>query len=347
MEKKTLCIRILLIVICFSITSVCFYQMNQSYDPLARYPYVTDENRDIILKYLDSDDIDYLITQQIKPDDFLDFIDQPDFNIHNTLYYSVAKETQDASNDYIVNFVNKYRANFSRDMLVNLLTHYSYVDLTTFYENESILHDEIELVSDPSAPYVLLNDKTTVYKYIPSNLVNVDGVQVRSELQSDLLSMQKDFMSVVNNGQTISFEKGYVSYEQALEAYSMRLQTDPQNASLYQDSAGQSEFQLGFSVAITGAENWIDLCVENGAYSTKDYDSVLQLLDPATLVMLDWIRENAYRYGFVLRYPEDKESESGHMYQPFILRYVGKATAKKMHEENLSMEEMTFEKNIT
>ena len=49
--------RVLLIVICFAVGCFCLYHMDKSYDPLARYPYTTDANRDIILEYLDSNDI--------------------------------------------------------------------------------------------------------------------------------------------------------------------------------------------------------------------------------------------------------------------------------------------------
>ena len=82
-----------------------------------------------------------------QPETFLPFIDDPDFDLHNAYLYSAAKSVQDASNDYIVNFVNKYRQNFSRDILVTLLKHYTYVDLTTFYENEAIFNENLELVS--------------------------------------------------------------------------------------------------------------------------------------------------------------------------------------------------------
>ena len=65
-SKKELRARILLIVVCLAVGLYCLYTMDKSYDPLARYPYTTDENRDVLLKYLDSDDIDYLVNQHIS-----------------------------------------------------------------------------------------------------------------------------------------------------------------------------------------------------------------------------------------------------------------------------------------
>ena len=122
-SRKEMRARVLLIVICFAVGCFCLYHMDKSYDPLARYPYTTDANRDIILEYLDSNDIDYLINQHITPDKFMDFIKLDGFSLKNTLYYKEAKDTQDADNEYIVNFVNRFRKNFSYDSLKELLSH--------------------------------------------------------------------------------------------------------------------------------------------------------------------------------------------------------------------------------
>lgn len=52
-----------------------------------------------------------------------------------------------------------------------------------------------------------------------------------------------------------------------------------------------------------------------------------------------WLVENGPKYGFVLRYPKDKEDITGVEYQPWRFRYVGKTHAKKMQELNLCLEE--------
>lgn len=179
-SKKELRARILLIVVCLAVGLYCLYTMDKSYDPLARYPYTTDENRDVLLKYLDSDDIDYLVNQHISPDKFMDFIELKDFNLKNTLYYKEAKETQDADNEYIVNFVNRFRKNFSYDSLKQLLMHYSYIDLTTFYENEAVLYSDLRLIADPTNPYVVLNQENTVYKYIPEKITTFNTILVQT-----------------------------------------------------------------------------------------------------------------------------------------------------------------------
>lgn len=52
-----------------------------------------------------------------------------------------------------------------------------------------------------------------------------------------------------------------------------------------------------------------------------------------------WIAENAHRYGFIIRYPEDKESVTGYMYEPWHLRYVGTDLAAVLRESGLCLEE--------
>lgn len=53
-----------------------------------------------------------------------------------------------------------------------------------------------------------------------------------------------------------------------------------------------------------------------------------------------WINENAYRYGFIIRYPNGKTDETGFIYEPWHLRYVGVALATRLFNNGdwLSME---------
>lgn len=52
-----------------------------------------------------------------------------------------------------------------------------------------------------------------------------------------------------------------------------------------------------------------------------------------------WLAEHSYEYGFVLRYPKDKEYITGIEYEPWHYRYVGKVAAKMMTEDKLTLEE--------
>ena len=78
---------------------------------------------------------------------------------------------------------------------------------------------------------------------------------------------------------------------------------------------GTSEHQLGLA---------LDIIAEFDADSTATWN---------------WLRENAWRYGFILRYPADKEEITGISYEPWHYRYVGVPTAQEITEQGLSLEE--------
>ncbi len=52
-----------------------------------------------------------------------------------------------------------------------------------------------------------------------------------------------------------------------------------------------------------------------------------------------WVAANCWRYGFILRYPENKESETGYRYEPWHVRYLGKELAADVYQSGLSLEE--------
>ncbi len=52
-----------------------------------------------------------------------------------------------------------------------------------------------------------------------------------------------------------------------------------------------------------------------------------------------WLRDNSYKYGFILRYPKGKEDITGIIYEPWHFRYVGVEAATVMYEQGLTLEE--------
>ncbi|HGF7798949.1 D-alanyl-D-alanine carboxypeptidase DdcY [Enterococcus faecium] len=53
----------------------------------------------------------------------------------------------------------------------------------------------------------------------------------------------------------------------------------------------------------------------------------------------EWLADNAYQYGFILRYPSNKVHITGVGYEPWHYRYVGKKAAKKITEAGITLEE--------
>ena len=52
-----------------------------------------------------------------------------------------------------------------------------------------------------------------------------------------------------------------------------------------------------------------------------------------------WLQNNAYKYGFILRYPKDKEDITGYSYESWHYRYVGKDVATKIKKLGITFDE--------
>lgn len=55
-----------------------------------------------------------------------------------------------------------------------------------------------------------------------------------------------------------------------------------------------------------------------------------------------WLAANAWRFGFVIRYPEGKQSITGYVYEPWHVRYVGTALSTEMHNTGVETLEEFF-----
>ena len=58
-----------------------------------------------------------------------------------------------------------------------------------------------------------------------------------------------------------------------------------------------------------------------------------------------WLRENAWKFGFILRFPEDKVDVTKISYEPWHYRYVGRYHAQKIHESGMCLEEYVSKLN--
>ena len=86
---------------------------------------------------------------------------------------------------------------------------------------------------------------------------------------------------------------------------------------------GTSEHETGLAIDIAGDEDY-----------GQDTDSVLA-----------WMNSNAYKYGFILRYPSGKESVTGAEAENDHYRYVGKEAAKVIHDQGICLEEYLSQNN--
>lgn len=308
---------------------VCFGIMNQHVDELARYRYADDTNSEIILENLSSDDINYLIDRQLEPDEFMPYLGIENFNIRNTAYYNTALQARSADLSYIVSFVNEFRNIMDLDTLGLLLLEYDYETLASFWRGEYDYMVNASLIVEPSDLLCVIGSNQTLYRFEPKDLMTLTGVpqvnqnenediQLRTEA-ADALSRMCEAAHDLNHktcGNMIAVE-GYVSYDMQEELYENAiLRYGQDEAILHEALPGTSENQLGTTIVLVPAQ--IDL------EESQDEMTAQQ----------QWLMDNAYRYGFVLR-----NVSEGRM-QEFVLRYIGESDALQAQTGNLSIEEL-------
>ena len=82
---------------------------------------------------------------------------------------------------------------------------------------------------------------------------------------------------------------------------------------------GHSDYQTGLAVDVEPYAKYIESVSESEEYI--------------------WLMENAYKYGFIQRFPEGKEDITGFKYSAWHLRYVGVEAATYIHNSNITFEE--------
>ncbi len=118
--------------------------------------------------------------------------------------------------------------------------------------------------------------------------------------------MQADANAV---GLSLSIVSGYRSYVTQRNTYNNYVARDGQAvADTYSARPGHSEHQTGLAIDV----NSLLVSFENTPEG-------------------QWLKDNCYKYGFILRYPKGKDSITGYMYEPWHFRYVGNSLAEQLY----------------
>lgn len=159
--------------------------------------------------------------------------------------------------------------------------------------------------------------------YVPKNLQTVDKKYSSKTLQ--LVDYAKEAFEELSEAAskenyTVLAMSSYRSYQYQYNLYNRYVSTDGvEAADTYSARPGYSEHQTGLAVDVyNGKEDFTNF------EKTKEYN---------------WMQDNAYKFGFILRFPKDKVLETGYQYESWHYRYVGKEIAKYIHDNNLCFEE--------
>ncbi len=189
-------------------------------------------------------------------------------------------------------------------------------------------------LTDPASIWVVVNKQRplTPKSYIPADLV-VPNVPLRVPGNSTMqvravtaTAMEALFAAAKAAGAPLMLSSGYRSFSYQTSLYGSYVSAHGQaSADTFSARPGYSEHQTGlaFDVEPLNQQCDVDQCFANTAAGK-------------------WIAQHAYEYGFLLRYPSDKVAITGYEYEPWHLRYVGKALALELHNTHTETLEEFF-----
>ena len=178
-------------------------------------------------------------------------------------------------------------------------------------------------IDDPASLWVVVNKTRPLNPktYVPAlaNLNLPGGGQMRPEAAAALTQLFADYQA--QSGAQLKVVSAYRSYNVQVSTYNGwvnrlgQAQADRQSA-----RPGFSEHQTGLAVDInTGSDQGF------GATTAGK-----------------WLAANAYKYGFIVRYPDGLEAITGYEYEPWHVRFIGVDLATEMHDTGVQTLEQFF-----
>ncbi len=175
----------------------------------------------------------------------------------------------------------------------------------------------------------LVNKENKIDDDFEYNLINVYSEYKKSYILVDkeayinyiLLKNKLKKMNII-----IDIESAYRTHEYQKKLYDRLVkEKSVEYANKYIAKPYYSEHETGLAIDIS--------ILKNNKYYIEH-----ELLN---LDELKIIHKVMYKYGFILRYPKNKEHITKYNYEPWHIRYVGKF-AKNMYERNLTLEEFLY-----
>ncbi|MBR6451693.1 MAG: M15 family metallopeptidase [Lachnospiraceae bacterium] len=161
------------------------------------------------------------------------------------------------------------------------------------------------------------------------------SVRVDERIADDLKDMIK---AAADDGITLQIVSGYRSYDRQTALFQRKMKRYMSQGMSYSQAhsevtkvlsvPGSSEHQAGLAVDIV----------------SSNYRSLTEGF--ADTEAGKWLAKNCADYGFILRYPKDKEEVTGIIFEPWHFRYVGKEYAGEIMGEGITLEEYLQEKGV-
>lgn len=185
-------------------------------------------------------------------------------------------------------------------------------------------------LDDPTSQWLIVNKQRPIpITFKPE--ITVPDVRLRlsaTEEQMHIniqtaLATKEMFDAAKNDGVELVFGSGYRSAATQKGFYDAYVARDGVAAAdTYSARPGHSEHQTGFAFDITSPNGkcHLEICWADTPEG-------------------QWLALHAHEYGFVIRYPTDKQAITGYQYEPWHVRFVGKDLAQEIHKLNQTLEE--------
>lgn len=189
----------------------------------------------------------------------------------------------------------------------------------------------------PSGKYLVLVNKTHPVDggYTPDGLIAVRDARKDIRLSRTAeMALEAMFIEMRAAGITNTFvTSAYRSYSYQSSLFNTYIQ-DEMKADRTLTESEAREKVLRYSAAPGTSEHQTGLCVDLMTNGMSELDESF-----ANYPVFDWLQENAWKFGFILRFPADKTEITGYDYEPWHYRFVGRYDAYMIHTQGLCLEE--------
>jgi len=157
----------------------------------------------------------------------------------------------------------------------------------------------------------------------PKNITKINSKYSKGNSQQYLskvaqVAFEEMCEDALKDGRYLLANSAYRSYKDQQDVYNTYLKLYGQTyVNNYVAVPGYSEHQTGLALDV----------------AARDYNI---FKDSPEFI---WMMENAHKYGFILRYPSEKQDITGYKYEAWHYRYVGRDVAKYIYENNVTYEE--------
>ena len=192
--------------------------------------------------------------------------------------------------------------------------------------------------ADRDGYLLLVNSTSTIDgSYLPNDLTNLadtrkDGRNTQQMRHTAAMALEAMFIELRANGFTdVSVTSAYRSY--SYQAYLFNMYTEQEMAANPSLTRAQAEaITETYSARPGTSEHQTGLCCDMHNLSSAQVAFANQ-------AAYTWLKENCWKFGFIIRFPEGKEDITGITFEPWHYRFVGRYHAKAIYDAGLCLEE--------